>query len=163
MYIPPPTRANNAIDSAPKENPASVSKTIVINSLGVFATPPNSPAIHSPPMNILKNIMKNNVSPKTANPATPSPITVPPPNDTLSAFGKLVFAACVVLTLVLVAIFIPIFPAYAEKIAPKINAIAIDQCVVGTTKDTPANATATMITKNVNNLYSAFKKANAPS
>ncbi len=30
VYIPPPTRANNAMDSAPKENPARVSNTIVI-------------------------------------------------------------------------------------------------------------------------------------
>ena len=69
--------------------------------------------------------MKNMVSPKTANPATPSPMTVPPPKETFNAFGKLVFAACVVLTFVFVAIFMPIFPAKAENIAPIIKAKTI--------------------------------------
>ena len=71
-------------------------------------------------------MMKKAVSPNTASPATPSPITVPPPKDTFKAFGKLVRAACVVLTFVLVAIRIPIFPAKAEKIAPHIKAITIN-------------------------------------
>ena len=65
------------------------------------------------------------VKPKTAKPATPRPITVPPPKETFNAFGKLVFAACVVLTFVLVAIFIPMFPANAENIAPIIKATTI--------------------------------------
>ena len=69
--------------------------------------------------------MKKAVSPKTASPATPRPITVPPPKEILSAFGKLVRAACVVLELVFVAIFIPIFPAKAEKNAPNIKATTI--------------------------------------
>ena len=37
VYIPPPTLANNAIDSAPRENPARVSRTIVISSTDVQA------------------------------------------------------------------------------------------------------------------------------
>ena len=108
-------------------------------------------------------MIKKAVKPKTAKPATPSPITVPPPKEILSAFGKLVLAACVVLTLVLVAIFIPIFPANAEKKAPKTKAITISQCVVGTTKETIAKSTLTIITKTAKSLYSAFKKAKAPS
>ena len=64
---------------------------------------------------------------------------------------------------VLVAIFIPIFPAKAEKNAPKINATTINICVVGTINEIPARITLAPITKNVNNLYSAFKKASAPS
>jgi hypothetical protein len=55
------------------------------------------------------------------------------------------------------------FPAKAEKTAPKIKAITISQCVVGTTNDTIANNILTTITKIVRSLYSAFKKANAPS
>ena len=70
-------------------------------------------------------MIKNADNPKTANPATPRPITVPPPKEILSASGKLVLAAWVVLTFVLVAIFIPIFPAKAEKTAPITNAITI--------------------------------------
>ena len=55
------------------------------------------------------------------------------------------------------------FPANAEKMAPKIKATTINQCVVGTTNDTTANKTLTIITKIASSLYSAFKKANAPS
>ena len=66
--------------------------------------------------------MNNKVSPKTASPATPNPITVPPPKEMFKAFGKLLLAACVVLTFVFVAIFIPMLPARAEKTAPIINA-----------------------------------------
>ena len=103
------------------------------------------------------------VNPRTAKPATPKPITVPPPKDTFRAFGKLVFAACVVLTLVFVAIFIPIFPAKAEKKAPHIKAITMSQSVVGTIYDTIASNTLTISTKTDNSRYSAFRKASAPS
>jgi len=113
-------------------------------------------------LNKIDNIKKT-VKPKTAKPATPSPITVPPPKEILSAFGKLVRAACVVLTLVLVAIFIPIFPAKAENTAPKTKAMTINQCVVGTIKDTAVNKAATITTNTANSLYSAFKNAKAPS
>ena len=47
--------------------------------------------------------------------------------------------------------------------APKIKATTINQCVVGTTNDTIANNILTMTTKIARSLYSAFKKANAPS
>ena len=71
--------------------------------------------------------MNNPPSPKTARPATPSPITVPPVNDTFRACFRLVRAACVVRTFALVATFIPMYPAVAEKTAPMINAIEIIQ------------------------------------
>jgi len=51
------------------------------------------------------------------------------------------------------------FPAKAEKIAPKINATTINQCVVGTTKDTIVNNILTINTKTAKSLYSAFKKS----
>ena len=82
---------------------------------------------------IQKKAIKNTVKPSTAKPATPNPITVPPPKETFNACGKLVLAACVVLTFVLVAIFIPIFPASAEKTAPKIKATTINILVDSTT------------------------------
>ena len=104
------------MDSAPSENPASVSSTIVM-SLVLVQTPPS--------INIRKNIMKNNERPNTASPATPSPMTVPPPKEIFSASGRLVFAACVVRTFVLVAIRIPIFPAKAENTAPITKAMII--------------------------------------
>ena len=72
-------------------------------------------------------------------------------------------AACVVLTFVLVAIFIPMFPANAENMAPEIKAITINQCVVGTTKETIVSKTLTTTTNIAKSLYSAPKKAKAPS
>ena len=75
--------------------------------------------------------------PKTASPATPSPITVPPPKDTCNALGKLVLAASAVLAFASVAILIPIFPAKAEKAAPRIKAGTIIQLVVSTNIETP--------------------------
>ena len=87
----------------------------------------SSVEVQTPFMKYLKNIIKNPVNPKTARPATPNPITVPPPKETFKACGKLVRAACVVRTFVFVAIFIPIFPAKAEKNAPKMKAITINQ------------------------------------
>jgi len=136
---------------------------MVINSFGVLNCPPNIADSHLPPIKKWKKKIKNAVNPKTAKPATPSPITVPPPKDTFNACGKLVRAACVVLTFVFVAIFIPIFPAKAEKNAPKINATTINMCVVGTMNEIPAKTILAKTTKIANNLYSAFKKAKAPS
>ena len=143
------------MDSAPREKPANVSSTMVI------LTVPSVP--QTPPIKYWKKMMKKAVSPNTANPATPKPITVPPPKDTLSAWGRLVRAACVVRTFVLVAIFIPMFPAKAEKKAPKMNATMIKIWVVGTTKEIAARTRLAMTTKIANKRYSAFRKAKAPS
>ena len=74
----------------------------------------------------------NNVKPRTDNPATPKPITVPPLKEIFNAFGKLVFAAWAVLVFASVAILIPILPANPEKNAPIINAGTIIQLVVST-------------------------------
>ena len=80
----------------------------------------SSVEVQAPFIKNWKKMIKKAVKPNTAKPATPNPITVPPPKDTFNACGKLVRAACVVLTFVFVAIFIPIFPAKAEKNAPTI-------------------------------------------
>src|SRR5690606_24643946 len=96
-------------------------------------------------------------------PATPKPITVPPPKETFSAFGKLVRAASVVLAFASVAILIPIFPAKAEKTAPTTKAGTINQCVVGTAIEIPNNANEATTTNTESNLYSALKNAKAPS
>ena len=109
----------------------------------------------------MKNI-KNKLNPKTAKPATPSPITVPPPKATSSAFGRLVLAAWVVLLFASVAILIPMLPANPENIAPTINAGIINQLVVSTTKEIPNRAADANTTKINKSLYSAFKKAKAP-
>jgi hypothetical protein len=65
----------------------------------------------------MKKKIKNPVNPSTANPATPSPITVPPPKETFNACGKLALLLCYILFL---AIFIPYFSAKTER-APKQN------------------------------------------
>ena len=89
-------------------------------------------------------------------------MTVPPPKATLRALGKLVLAACVVLEFASVAILIPIFPAKPENTAPTMKAGIINQLVVSTWVDMKNNAKDAPITKKNNNLYSAFKNANAP-
>ena len=103
--------------------------------------------------------------PNTAKPATPNPITVPPVKETAKAFFKEVRAACVVRTFALVAMFIPIQPAKAEKTAPMTNATAITQSVWSFTFSNSAdqpNKTAATTTKTAKTRHSARKKACAP-
>ncbi len=64
--------------------------------------------------------------PKTANPATPMPITAPPVKDTFKALAREVLAACAVRTFALVATFMPIYPASAERKAPSRKEMAIN-------------------------------------
>ena len=85
--------------------------------------------------------------PITAKPATPRPITVPPVKDTFNAFAKLVRAACVVRTLALVAIRIPMKPAKADKKAPVMNEIAMIQLESATVVPDQANSIAAKTTK----------------
>ncbi len=103
--------------------------------------------------------------PKTAKPATPRPITVPPVKDTFKACAKEVRAACVVRTLALVAMFMPIQPAKALKKAPMTKATAINQSVCaatwGNSADQP-NKAAAKTTNTPNTFHSARKKAKAP-
>ena len=69
-------------------------------------------------------IAKNTVTPKRASPTTRSPVTVPPLKAIENAFFKPLFAASAVRTFARTETFIPIYPAKAESIAPKINPIA---------------------------------------
>ena len=145
--MPPPTRAKRAMDSAPKEKPARTSRA--------WATSVYMPV----------KTMYNVPRPKTANPATPRPMTAPPVNETDKAFAKEVRAACVVRTFALVAIFIPIHPAKALNTAPMIKAMAITQSVCAATASNSAdqpNKAAAITTKTPKTRHSARKKANAP-
>src|SRR5690606_42065147 len=90
-------------------------------------------------------------------------ITVPYEKDTLSACGRIVRADCVVRTLVLVAIRIPMLHANAEKSAPNTKATTISQWVDSTNVDTTKRAMAAMTTKIIRMRYSACRKAKAPS
>ena len=110
--------------SAPNENPVNTS--IASFTLSPLATP--VVAQKTSGANTFNKTMNRPPKPSTARPATPSPITEPPPKDTASALLRLVRAACAVRTLALVAIRIPIKPASALKNAPIINATAISQC-----------------------------------
>ena len=114
-------------------------------------------------MNCPKKNKNKSERPRTAKPATPRPMTVPPPKDTLSACGKLVLAASAVRALASVAIRIPIFPAAAEKNAPKIKAGTIIQLVVSTKREILYKAMEAIATKIRSKRYSAFKNASAPS
>src|SRR5690606_4738191 len=113
-------------------------------------------------MNRLRKIKKKILNPSTASPATPNPITVPPENDIFSALGKLALAACVVRTLDCVAIRIPIFPASAEKKAPKMKATTMTQWVVSTTVDTAKSAIEAVRTKIARDRYTAHTTDKAP-
>ena len=103
------------------------------------------------------------LNPKTARPATPKPITMPPEKETANAFGRLVRAASVVRTLASVAIRIPIFPARAEKIAPTTNATTIKELVDSIKDEIMARNTPAITTKMMRTRYSADKNAKAPS
>ena len=107
--------------------------------------------------------IKITLKPNTANPATPSPMIVPPVKLTLRPFERLVRAASVVLTFASVAILIPMFPATAENIAPITKATTMNQCVVATIVDTRPSRAPAITTNTANSLYSAFKNASAPS
>ena len=107
--------------------------------------------------------MKSKLSPRTPSPTTPIPITAPPPKATSRALAKPVLAALVVLTLALVATFIPMNPAKAEQIAPRMKDKATIGAEPSVTEPPQAIKTATTTTKMESTLYSAFKKAIAPS
>ena len=141
------------MDSAPKENPVRISMAFSISC--VFAAEPGA--------KICLIIKYKAPNPNTANPATPIPITEPPVKETFRALESDVFAASAVLTLALVAIFIPMNPARAERIAPKTNARPILQCEFALLAPIKASNTATITTKYIIILYSALRKAMAPS
>ena len=106
--------------------------------------------------------MKSTDNPSTPNPTTPIPITEPPENAMFKAFGKLVRAAAAVRTLAFVATFIPIYPARIELNAPR----AKDKPTIGWERSLSAVKANKMDTQTINTartLYSALRKAIAPS
>ena len=117
-------------------------------------------------MNWWKKMMKRELMPSTARPATPSPITAPPPKETFRALEREVFAAWVVRTFALVAIFMPRNPARAEKKQPTTKPATIRMlewaATFGTCERMPRPAPATT-TYTPRILYSALRKAMAPS
>ena len=106
--------------------------------------------------------MKSTLRPSTARPLTPKPITVPPLKLTCRPLARLVRAACVVRTLALVAMFMPIQPAKALKKAPIRKATAITQSLWGTRVPLHARSTAAIAANTPSTFHSAFRKALAP-
>src|SRR5690606_1530250 len=90
-------------------------------------------------------------------------MTAPPANATSKALPKELLAACVVLTLALVATFMPIKPANAEQMAPTTNDNATIPLEPTSLLPLKNNKIATAITKIDKILYSAFRKDIAPS
>ena len=114
-------------------------------------------------MLVWKSRMNKALSPKTAKPATPNPMTMPPVKLTFKPSLKLERAACVVRTLACVAMRMPMLPANAENTAPMTKATMMNQWVVSTMLATkPSNAPA-ITTKMARMRYSARRKARAPS
>src|SRR5690606_10015268 len=95
-------------------------------------------------------------------PTTPIPITDPPAKAISNALPRLSLAALVVLTLAFVATLIPIKPARAEQNAPVMNDIATTGEETSLFAVT-ASKIATQITNIESTLYSALRKAIAPS
>jgi len=91
------------------------------------------------------------------------PITVPPLNATSSAAGRPTRAAAVVRTFALVATFMPAQPEIADASAPTMNEAAMSGLRPSPVELAAASKPATMTTKIASTLYSAFKKAIAPS
>ena len=132
------------MEEAPNENPVITEITLLI----------------SQPISIkIANKLPN---PRIPKPTTPIPITEPPVKAISSAFARLVLAALVVRTFAFVATRIPKYPAKAEQKAPIINERAIIQDEVVLSAVT-ASKIDTHITNMASTLYSARKKAMAPS
>ena len=99
------------------------------------------------------------LTPSTPSPATHIPITAPPENAIESAlFIPLSFAAFAVLTFAFVATLIPKYPASVENTAPTTKQAAVTQFPI----PNPISRNNTS-TKNTSILYSAVRKAWAPS
>ncbi len=107
-------------------------------------------------------MIKRPLRPSTARPATPSPITEPPVKETLRALARLVFAAWAVRTLALVAMFMPIQPAKAERKAPMTKAIAIIQSLCFTSVPLQARRPPAITANTESTRHSALRKARAP-
>ena len=102
--------------------------------------------------------MYTRLTPSAPRPATHIPITAPPEKAIDNAlFIPLSFAALAVLTFAFVATVIPQYPATVEKSAPITKHTAVTQLIPN-----PISTKSTT-TKMIRILYSAIRKALAPS
>ena len=144
MNIPPPTRANNAIDEAPIPN---VSIAAIISS--------------TPSLNPNFKIINQTLMSRSPRPTTVSPITEPEENAIFNPLLRLSRAPFAVLVFAYVAIFIPTNPDNPEKNPPVRNANGTNGV------KNPVNANIKSITnitakKTPTVLYWRFKYAIAP-
>ncbi len=107
--------------------------------------------------------MNKTLKPNTPSDTTPNPITAPPEKATSKALFREVLAAFVVRTFALVATRIPMKPAKPDIKAPTTKETATNHVELASLFPLKTNNTATANTKIANTLYSAFKKAIAPS
>ena len=110
VKIPPPTRPNNAIEEPPRPKPAMTSIRMCVS------TPEGSKPT---------NIRYTPISPNTAKPTKPKPITAPDCKATWNALEIEVLAETVVRALPIVAIFIPTKPDTIDIPAPSRNESAV--------------------------------------
>ena len=136
------------MDEAPKEKP--VMRFITSRALSASVIPGLKIANSVP-------------SPNRPSPTTPSPITEPPAKAMASPPPRLVRAAWVVRTLALVATRMPMNPARAEQKAPQTNETATSGWLLGEMRPPAPSSSATQATKTASTLYSARRKAIAPS
>ena len=103
--MPPPTRANSAIELAPRENPDNTGSTVALR-------------ISSVPPQIDTYTANRTDMPSNPRPTTLMPITEPPVNATINAGFKPLRALLAVREFAIVATRMPKMPARAEHTAP---------------------------------------------
>ena len=109
-----------------------------------------------------KNI-NNKVNPRTARPATPRPITVPPPKETCKCFRQTCLSCFCGSCICIGCNTHSDISCQSRKESSKTKAGTIIQLVVSTATEIPKRATEAMMTKINNRRYSALRKASAPS
>ena len=98
-----------------------------------------------------------------ARPTTVMPMTAPPLKATSRAGARPMRAAAVVRTLAFVATRMPAQPATADATAPSTKERAMSGLRASSPSLAKARSTATMTTKPARTLYSARRKAMAPT
>ena len=115
VKMPPPTRANRAIEEAPNENPLNTFSATWLSVIAEMPSTVPSKNKYRPP------------SPTTPSPTTLMPMTDPPVKATLRAVFKLSRAAAAVRKLAAVATRMPKKPASPEHMAPTTKLMEIIQ------------------------------------
>ena len=141
VKMPPPTRANSAMDDAPSDIPSSDPTA-------------DGPRPSRPPYSQYRRAM-----PRVPRATTVRPMTAPLENATRRAPARLVRAAAVVRTAAPVAVRMPIHPAVADRSAPTRKLTPTRKELPGRNRTRTPNMTTTNTART---LYSVRRKAIAP-